>query len=309
MGSRRRRTADPADWDDTDFVDEVDDDDWEYRAPLPADGIRARSTRGAIGEAWWSRRFVTALEESGASGRLSRGRTYARKGQVLSVDLAAGRISGSVQGSRPMPYEVVVAIRPIPDADWDRIEAALAGRAGFAAALLAGRITPEIAGVFEACAIALFPSAGDLSYDCTCPDWDVPCKHIAAVCYLAAEEFDSDPFAYLALRGRDRPSLLAGLRARRAGSSPARMPQAGVPGGSGEDDVDEVADLADLADFWTAGEELDRIHVAPRAGRVSDAAIARLGFSGIAAGPLAVEDLLRPMYLRITQGAERRALA
>jgi uncharacterized Zn finger protein len=43
----------------------------------------------------------------------------------------------------------------------------------------------------------------------------VPCKHLAAVAYLAAEEFDEDPFALLRWRGRDRATLLAALRERR----------------------------------------------------------------------------------------------
>ena len=30
--------------------------------------------------------------------------------------------------------------------------------------------------------------------DCTCPDWGVPCKHLAAAFYLLAESFDEDPF-------------------------------------------------------------------------------------------------------------------
>ena len=70
--------------------------------------------------------------------------------------------------------------------------------------------------------LSLFPaSARDLALDCTCPDQAVPCKHLAAVCYVLAERFDADPFAMLALRGRDRETLLDDLRARRAERGPA----------------------------------------------------------------------------------------
>jgi uncharacterized Zn finger protein len=76
--------------------------------------------------------------------------------------------------------------------------------------------------------LSLFPaSARDLALDCTCPDQAVPCKHLAAVCYVLAERFDADPFAMLALRGRDRETLLADLRERRAEAGPA--PAHGTP--------------------------------------------------------------------------------
>ena len=57
--------------------------------------------------------------------------------------------------------------------------------------------------------------------DCSCPDWAVPCKHVAAVCYLLAEAFDEDPFAILAWRGREREDLLANLHAARGAGGPS----------------------------------------------------------------------------------------
>jgi len=54
---------------------------------------------------------------------------------------------------------------------------------------------------------------------CSCPDWGVPCKHLAAVCYVLAEAFDDDPFEMLAWRGRSRSALLAALR--QSGPRPA----------------------------------------------------------------------------------------
>jgi uncharacterized Zn finger protein len=54
---------------------------------------------------------------------------------------------------------------------------------------------------------------------CSCPDWEVPCKHLAAVCYVLAEEFDRDPFGMLAWRGKARDELLAALRLIQAGGT------------------------------------------------------------------------------------------
>ena len=67
--------------------------------------------------------------------------------------------------------------------------------------------------MFAGCGTPLFPrSARDLEMSCSCPDWEVPCKHLAAVCYVLAEPFDADPFGMLAWRGKDRADLLTALR-------------------------------------------------------------------------------------------------
>jgi len=181
-------------------------------------GIKARSKRGAIGERWWSRRFIAVLESYGMSGRLARGRSYARAGQVLDFELSQGKVTARVQGSRIRPYQVRVGVLPLTTAQWRTVEGRLAGQALFRAKLLAGEMPREIEEVFAECGTPLFPrSQGDLDMRCSCPDWEVPCKHLAAVCYVLAEEFDRDPFAMLAWRGRGREELLTALRAIQAG--------------------------------------------------------------------------------------------
>ena len=80
----------------------------------------------------------------------------------------------------------------------------------------------DIEDVFAGVGLSLFPaSAGELSLDCSCPDWEVPCKHLAATFYLLAESFDDDPFRILAWRGRPREDLLDNLNAARSDRSPA----------------------------------------------------------------------------------------
>jgi uncharacterized Zn finger protein len=189
---------------------------WWHEAGRPRrveGGIKARSKRGAIGERWWSRRFIDVLESYGMSGRLSRGRSYARAGQVLEFELTQGRVTARVQGSRPAPYKVRVGVLPLTTPQWRRVEEALGAQALFRAKLLAGEMPPEIEEVFADCGTPLFPrSARDLDMSCSCPDWEVPCKHLAAVCYVLAEAFDDDPFAVLAWRGRGREELLGSLR-------------------------------------------------------------------------------------------------
>jgi uncharacterized Zn finger protein len=188
--------------------------DWPPARPIRVEGgIKARSRRGAIGEQWWSRRFIDVLESYGMSGRLARGRAYARAGQVLNFQLTQGTVTADVQGSRVRPYQVRIAVLPLTTAQWRRVQARLASQALFRAKLLAGQMPHEIEAVFADCGTPLFPRlASDLDMRCSCPDWEVPCKHLAAVCYVLAEEFDRDPFALLAWRGQGRGELLAALR-------------------------------------------------------------------------------------------------
>ena len=205
--------------------------------PIPVDGgIKARSKRGSIGERWWSRRFIAVLESYGMSGRLQRGRSYARKGQVLEFELRQGRVTARVQGSRPQPYKVSIGVLPLTTPQWREVERRLASQALFRAKLLAGEMPAEIERVFADCGTPLFPrSAADLDMRCSCPDWEVPCKHLAAVCYVLAEAFDDDPFGMLAWRGRGRDELLAVLRQagprHSAGSQGASSGRGGRGGG------------------------------------------------------------------------------
>ncbi len=211
--------------------------EWPPARPIRVEGgIRAKSKRGAIGEQWWSRRFIGVLESYGMSGRLARGRSYARAGQVLDFELSQGKVSAQVQGSRIRPYQVRIGVLPLTKAQWRRVQERLAGQALFRAKLLAGEMPHEIEDVFAECGTPLFPrSANDLDMRCSCPDWGVPCKHLAAVCYVLAEEFDRDPFAMLAWRGKARGDLLAALREirpQRSGPGPDGR-AAGAAGAAG----------------------------------------------------------------------------
>jgi uncharacterized Zn finger protein len=233
----------------------------EFGPPLQVEGgIRARSRRGAIGEQWWSRRFIDVLESFGMAGRLARGRNYARRGQVLGFQISCGYVTAQVQGSRPKPYRVRIQVTPLTTREWRQVEQALAAQALFRARLLAGEMPREIEQVFAGCGTPLFPrSARDLEMSCSCPDWGVPCKHLAAVCYVLAEAFDTDPFGILAWRGRSRDDLLAALRlARREGD--------------GEDGAARpLIDVTDrplaecMAGFWSPGMSAARLRALPPA--------------------------------------------
>jgi uncharacterized Zn finger protein len=186
---------------------------WEPSVPIAVEGgLTARSTRGAIGTSWWSKRFIAVVESFGAGGRLTRGRAYARKGQVLSLELSPGEVTASVQGSRRAPYSVRITVPVLPEAVWTAVEGVVAGQALFAAQLLGGELPGELEDVVAAAGGALFPRSFDeMTMHCSCPDWGMPCKHLAAAFYLLAESFDDDPFRILWWRGRSREQLLAGI--------------------------------------------------------------------------------------------------
>lgn len=264
-------------------------------------GIRARSQRGAIGESWWSRRFLSVLESFDYGPRLARGRNYARRGQVLELRVDPGRVDASVQGSRVRPYQVRLEVRVLSDADWDRVEAAMAERALFAAKLLAGEIPPQIEEVFEACGVALFPRAsGELASSCSCPDRANPCKHVAAAFYLLAETFDDDPFQVFAWRGRTRERLMEGLRAwQRGEEAPAVVEIPRLP---------EPPPLEErLSGFYEMG-PLTGSLPPPRAAETPDALIRQMGRVGVRAGRPDLTELLGPLYAALARAAEERGL-
>jgi uncharacterized Zn finger protein len=190
-------------------------------------------SRRRFGSTWWGRAWIAALEGRARldPNRLPRGRTYARQGHAQAVTLTPGRIVASVHGRRPRPYRVEIRVRELTADEWRRVFAVIASRASHAAALLDGELDPGVDGDAREAGVELLPDHGEIQPRCSCPDWADPCKHAAAVCYLAADELDADPFLLLQLRGRDRDQVLAGVRAARAasggGTDPAPAPPAG----------------------------------------------------------------------------------
>ncbi|MHB1509489.1 MAG: SWIM zinc finger family protein [Acidimicrobiales bacterium] len=200
----------------------------------PGSGQWRAAGKRPFGTTWWGKTWVDALEKQARldPNRLPRGRTYARTGAVGDLEVVPGQILAAVQGSRAKPYRVKVRVRTFGDDEWDRTSAALASQVGHLAALLDGELPPGVVDDLKGAGLEILPVAGEVQPRCSCPDWADPCKHSAAVCYLFADMLDADPFQLFLLRGRDRESLLAGLRARRAEAMGASTTQ--VSAGTGE---------------------------------------------------------------------------
>jgi uncharacterized Zn finger protein len=199
--------------------------DWFWRdypsppakLPPPKHGIKVKK----FGSTWWGRRWITALERLGGgyASRLGRGRSYARQGRVHDLKVDAGTVVARVTGSRATPYEIELRLAPLDAKTWERAIHAMAAKARFAAALLAGEMPKEIDEAFGQARTSLFPTRDrDLVTSCTCPDWANPCKHVAAVHYVLGDALDRNPFLLFELRGRDKETVLDGLRRLRASS-------------------------------------------------------------------------------------------
>ena len=254
------------------------------RAIAVEGGVTVRSKRGKIGEQWWSRRFVDVLEQICDGGRLARGRAYARKGQVIDFALSAGQVTARVQGSRPQPYAVTIAITSFDEAQWTDLTEALGSRALYRAALLAGEMPHEIIDLFAEHGLPLFPDQLDIR--CSCPDWSVPCKHGSAVLYVLAEAFDDDPFLVLAWRGRDRDVLLGALR--------------GTPEPVEAVDplaVEEVPLAEQLGSYYSPGLSLSRLRERPaRVAAPPELLLRALDAPAIKVRHIPLVDLLRQAY-------------
>jgi len=278
------------------------DDDFFFppSRPLPAKGgVKARSKRGAFAKNWWAARWIQALERLMDSGRLQRGRSYARRGQVLSMEETKSGVTARVQGSRRAPYKVTIGMERLGKAEWERVIDALASQALFTAQLLAGEMPSEVESAFRAAGVSLFPEKpGDLITECSCPDWVNPCKHIAAAHYLLGDRFDEDPFLLFRLRGRNQEQILEALRMRRgAAAEPAEVE------GQGEGEAEPAHPLEEsIAHFWDMGEPLEPFPLSIVEPSIAMPLLKRLGEPDFLSDET-LEARLGPAYAAISRAA------
>ncbi|HTV25047.1 MAG TPA: SWIM zinc finger family protein, partial [Polyangiaceae bacterium] len=192
---------------------------------------------------------------------------------------------------------------------WRAVIEGLADKAQFAAELLAGQMPEAIDDVFRAAGASLFPEKrSDLATDCTCPDSGDPCKHVAATHFVLGEALDADPFLLFELRGRSKASVLAGIRAARAGIEPA--PDAGIAAAPSEDASVPAVTLAAVA-----AEDYDRprgawptLEFSFDAPSTPAAVLRQLGAPGAWRADASPAELLAPLVQRAADAARRIAL-
>jgi uncharacterized Zn finger protein len=138
--------------------------------------------------------------------RLPRGRTYARNGSVLHLELRPGEIEAKVMGSEL--YELRIEIDPCAQAVWTRVRRRCAGGIGSLIELLEGRISSEVMAAMTSERDGLLPDLKQVRMSCSCPDWAALCKHLAAVLYGVGARLDERPELLFVLRGVDPAELV-----------------------------------------------------------------------------------------------------
>jgi uncharacterized Zn finger protein len=272
---------------------------WERHGPrLPTHGIKAHTRRGAFARSWWASRWIAALERLDISpGRLARGRTYARAGQVVSLEVSRDGVNAVVQGSRPDAYRVHIEFRRLSDAEWERVIDAMAAEALYAARLLSGEMPEQIEDVFASVGTSLLPAErGDMVTTCSCPDAANPCKHVAAVHYLLGERFDDDPFLMFLLRGRSRDEIISALRARRSGPEPETAAE-----------TEQLVEQ-DLTNFWASPPQTEEVALHFALPETDALAVKRLGPPPFAREGAGLSAIMERLYEQIGEHALLLAL-
>ncbi len=163
-----------------------------------------------FGQTWWGEHWLKALSRVDYSNRLPRGATYARTGQVKSLDIKGNKMTAKVAGSRKTPYSVSLAVPKFSAKQKTALFRAIADKPLLLAKLLNRELDAGLLPLAQSLGLKVFPSAWDeLHMHCSCPDWAVPCKHLAAAIYMLSREIDNDPFLVFAMHDAD---LVDGLK-------------------------------------------------------------------------------------------------
>jgi uncharacterized Zn finger protein len=168
-----------------------------------------------ISHTFWGKAWCENLESfSDFASRLPRGRTYARNGSVMDLQISEGLITALVAGSTL--YTVNLRVSPLPEPIWDSVLDQCAGQISSVVELLAGKLSKGVMDVVARPREGLFPTPTEIRLSCDCPDWASMCKHVAAALYGVGARLDHEPETLFLLRGRDASVLVEAAIARGA---------------------------------------------------------------------------------------------
>jgi uncharacterized Zn finger protein len=163
-----------------------------------------------LAESWWGISWNKNLESyADFSNRIGRGRSYVRHGAVLDLKIEEGKIISLVQGSTARPYKVEISIRKLKPPVWKNIVRACKGEIGSLGLLMEGKLPKTMETLLTHPENGIFPSPGEISFDCSCPDWALMCKHVAATLYGVGARLDQDPSLFFTLRGVKMEALVS----------------------------------------------------------------------------------------------------
>jgi uncharacterized Zn finger protein len=160
-----------------------------------------------IARSFWGKAWCDNLElYSDFANRLPRGRTYVRNGSVMHLELGPGTVKALVSGSAL--YRISIVIAPLPRPRWRALVRACAGKIGSLVELLQGKFSRAVMEMLIRRETGLFPSAREITFECSCPDWAAMCKHVAATLYGVGARLDTEPELFFRLRRVDQLDLL-----------------------------------------------------------------------------------------------------
>lgn len=161
--------------------------------------IKGRTIAGT----WWGKAWCDNLEQyADYESRLGRGKRYVRNGSVIDLKIQKGKILARVQGTRKTPYKVEIRISPLSEARCQDILARCGRKLENLEALIGGNFPDEMKELFQGKG-GLFPEPVEISFNCSCPDWALMCKHVAAALYGVGARLDENPLLFFELRGID----------------------------------------------------------------------------------------------------------
>lgn len=156
-----------------------------------------------IAKNWWGKAWCENLEcYADYENRIDRGKKYVRSGAIVDLRIEKGKVLARVQGRRKVPYKVEIHISPLSEEKCQNIIEKCTTKLENVEQLIEGSFPPEMQALFEG-ENGLFPSPKEIGFNCSCPDWALMCKHVAAVLYGIGARFDEQPLLFFELRGID----------------------------------------------------------------------------------------------------------
>ena len=160
-----------------------------------------------IAATFWGDAWCKNLESySDYSNRLPRGRTYVRNGSVIDLQIEPGQVRSLVSGSDL--YKVDIKVKPLAKRRWTGIKGKCAGQIDSLVELLQGSISKGVMEIVTRKGEGLFPSPAEISLSCSCPDWAIMCKHVAATLYGVGARLDHEPEVLFTLRNVDPADMV-----------------------------------------------------------------------------------------------------
>lgn len=160
-------------------------------------------TGRTIAKNWWGKAWCDNLERyADYANRIDRGKRYVRSGAIVDLQIEPGKVLARVQGTRKIPYKVEIRISPLSEEKCQSIIERCTTKLENVEQLIAGNFPPEMKALFEG-EDGIFPSPREISFNCSCPDWALMCKHVAAALYGIGARVDEQPLMFFELRGID----------------------------------------------------------------------------------------------------------